>query len=335
MINTNFKTILTVSLAVPFAFFIVFLFVNLYANQYDLNTLSEKKFYQHLDPNQKKIFLLGSSQVGRLNVTYINQVISDTGYKDYVVYDVGKSNDYPKKRLDVVDEMVEAKPSIVIYGVGYRDFGYIMQLKPPISTTVTSQEQCENFEKNTKLLPDPKQLFEQLMPSSFEYPSLDDPKDVALNFLKQNKISQVSINYTNPLSPFYVPNAETNQIMSDEKMIDTIRQYCYYKDFEEENTERLSIKQIIDKLEQNHIRVILYVVPYDKFSLENIPVSEKKSFNFTVSSIVHDYNLHVYSFENKYSHIRMWQWPGEVATLPDSINYSQDVSNIILKEIQS
>ncbi len=44
------------------------------------------------------------------------------------------------------------------------------------------------------------------------------------------------------------------------------------------------------------------------------------------------YNLEVYSLENKYNKLNIWSSANHVAHNPNSMIYSEDIANMILKE---
>ena len=82
---------------------------------YSLNSWGDLdgEFYQrNFDPDKKKIFLIGSSQVHTLNATFIENHISKS-QNDFEVYNIARDIDSPKERIDELQDIIHAKPAIV------------------------------------------------------------------------------------------------------------------------------------------------------------------------------------------------------------------------------
>ena len=70
-------------------------------------------FTQEFDPNKKIIFLLGSSNVGQLNVTKINEMVSSQ-HNDYEIFNLSYNADTPKIRFKSIEETISLKPKYVL-----------------------------------------------------------------------------------------------------------------------------------------------------------------------------------------------------------------------------
>jgi len=78
-------------------------------------------FNQEFELDEKKIFLLGSSQVNQLNTTYIVKKVL-WQIENHVVYNLAINADSPKKRYQDIEKIISLKPMIIFYGVSFRDF---------------------------------------------------------------------------------------------------------------------------------------------------------------------------------------------------------------------
>ena len=109
--------------------FLLSLFINPVTNPVDISNLDqeENEYYSIFNNTNKSIFLIGSSQIGRLNQTYIQEGIN-TDKNNYIVFNLADNSDTPKKRLNSISHIVKIKPDLVIYGIGHIDFAdFIMK----------------------------------------------------------------------------------------------------------------------------------------------------------------------------------------------------------------
>ena len=130
-----------IAVSVLFSFCISFGLLFLLIEISDEITLSQKieNFYsQDLGNNKKKIFLIGSSYVGTLNTTLINEKIFFID-KNYEVYNLAITSDHPEKRIHQIEQIISMKPNMIFYGVSFFDFQ-------------------STIEKNTHFLPDVPRL---------------------------------------------------------------------------------------------------------------------------------------------------------------------------------
>ena len=115
----TYKVVLSIFLSITIALSIFTVFQYTFS---DSLSTRERIFYeQDFDPTTNKILLLGSSHVGQVNATHVNTLISEK-IPNSVVYNLAEAANTPSKRLSSIDEILELKPSVVVYGVAYRDF---------------------------------------------------------------------------------------------------------------------------------------------------------------------------------------------------------------------
>ena len=80
----------------------------------------QNDFYsQKFSDNKKKIFLLGASNVDRLNSTHISEILINNN-RAYDVYNLSTPSDRPLERLWSIEKMISLKPELIVYGLSIR-----------------------------------------------------------------------------------------------------------------------------------------------------------------------------------------------------------------------
>jgi len=100
------------------------------------------------------------------------------------------------------------------------------------------------------------------------------------------------------------------------------------------NEKVIALKQIINTLHNNNVKVIVFTTPHSKYYLDAMPENEKISFKNTLKSIEHDTGVKIHSLEEKYRDLELWNDPDHVALTHNRI-FGDDVTKIILDEIES
>ena len=113
---------ITITVAIVFILVFGTLFVSHdYSSSKGEKNDHDKFFTKQFDKN-KKIFILGSSHIGTLNTTLVNQIINNYDSK-FEVFHLGYNGDKPEKREQMLPDILALNPSLVVYGISYRDFG--------------------------------------------------------------------------------------------------------------------------------------------------------------------------------------------------------------------
>ena len=141
------KITLILILIILFCAFTSLYFFHEWSKSFLMSYQIEEKFYSQDFASSKNIILLGSSQIGTLNMDYINQQVSDFD-KEYKIYNLSISSDSPSRRIHHIDKITLMNPEIIVYGLGYRDFN--------------SYSSIESLELST-VLPEPKKIFENTL----------------------------------------------------------------------------------------------------------------------------------------------------------------------------
>ncbi|MBL76695.1 MAG: hypothetical protein CL763_07215 [Chloroflexi bacterium] len=262
--------------------------------------------------DKNKIFLIGSSNLYAIDTNKINDRLSTT---NYLVYNLADMSDNPDRRLNSIDNIISNKPKLVLYGIGIWEF----------------QKFEESYNNNTSLdfLLNPKSfftyLFENSTQSSINEIVASSPKDRMLTLLKYIvfgpdqhfhpfiKFKETPINDLNTIREIYgLPNSRGLDVSDFNKQV-------------------VALQKIIKKLEKNNIEVKLFSIPQHKDVLESLTESEILSFE---DMLIKNSTSDVYFLHEKYSEMNIWRESFHIAVHPDASIYTDDVHQIILKEIK-
>ncbi len=233
-----------------------------------LNTRQRTFYEQDFDPNTNKILLIGSSHVGQVNATYIDEFISDK-MPNSVVYNLAESSNHPSQRLSSIDEIITLKPSIVVYGIAYRDFSDKSQIH------------------KDAIFPDPEKIFHDSVTSPLleNVDFLENPKLITLNtirnLMKTNVIDNPSAFYKNNTPFFPYDDLENNMISTNSEIEKNHNKNSIQIKINVINNKEIhSLEKIIKIFQQNNTPLIIFITPHSEFYTDLISDSEKKIISF-------------------------------------------------------
>ena len=76
---------------------------------------------QKTDDEKKHIFIIGGSTLHSINAVYLNEKLSESEI-NFEVYNLADAADRPTQRLKSIENIINNKPEIVFYGLGYTNF---------------------------------------------------------------------------------------------------------------------------------------------------------------------------------------------------------------------
>ena len=94
-----------------------------------------------------------------------------------------------------------------------------------------------------------------------------------------------------------------------------------------------TLNNIITKLREYDIHVIIFVPPVHKYHIEHLSDNQQKYFSNVLETISNDSEIHIYSLYDYYREMDVWYDFIHVTSSPDFLNYSNDISDIFLKEL--
>lgn len=338
--ESNLKIVLAVLISFVIAFAILSLVLFTYHHVSINNEIPnensyfiKQKFYSQKFPNEKKIFLVGSSHMGPLNSTFIRENLHNNN-QDFQVYNLAESGDRPSERLKELQMIISAKPDIVVYGIAPRDF----ENTYPIDNKLSEHQ---------NIFPDPSTILREFSLSFKEHlgynldflenPKIDTLKIIS-SFMRKYEIVPIFpqpkiVDLNIPFMEYYQDNTIIHDNSELKKML-----VEYYGSFNgillpSENEDVIALKKIIDTLHKNNIKCILFLTPQNKMYLDTIPESEKQSFDEVLRNLSNENGEAIYSILDNYTNLQIWYDPTHVAINKNSIIYSKDIVGIILRGI--
>jgi hypothetical protein len=316
------KTTLFTLLSVILALGIFFVVINYLYNQQNINEYEDEKKYFQSIPNTKKIFILGSSHVNALNPFIIEKHLESNDL-DYRVYNLGKVANKPQRQIDTIDLIISAKPDIVVYGIASRDFSDANtneQIVKPVTTFFEPPNIADGLV--TLMSKSGIAIFE----SDFS------PKLITLKSLRG--VAGTPTDYMK--APFFRFDYQRDfTTMPDKELRDNALGYDQKVNIQSPTTNKdlIALKQIIEKLKQNDIKIIIFTTPQHKYYLDLVSDDEKESFNLILDDLQSSTDLQIYSFTDKYSDLDVWRNPTHIVVSKSESVYSDDISQLILGEI--
>jgi len=311
--------------------------------------------------NIKKIFLVGGSNTVTLNPDHIDDYLSDNGFHQYRVYNLGSIYDSPTLRLDQIDLLISSEPTVVLYGLGFRGLGYqhpdtrhlCSNQKELIGDYLNVLQKELSRDENTltflptdnEILPAVKDIskyFEQSFQNQLDvFSSFANPKHVTVNVLrivleesdttdksKRSIPGQIDNRLTHLASLNRFSNIisleETNKPMFEGRI-----NVCP----EDLNRELATLKGIISKLQENNVDVLLFFTPYAQSYLNAVGESEVSKLINVVERFSVENNVKFESLHNDYVELEIWNDWAHIAKNPDTLIYSNDVAEFILKNL--
>ena len=288
------------------------------------NEIQEKFFSKEFKINEKKIFIIGSSYTQSLNTTEINSKIQKQCI-ECQVYNLSIQGDSIEKRSQVIDSIISAKPEMIIYGISEDNF---------------SNNENVEYDNSNPIFPDIKNLILNKIDFTkyvefLEIPA--SPKDKTWNIIRQinkdDSINQRFIPYPN--SPFLkILDASTISISEMElrSLASNIPSSGKINDLE--NNKKFQIlKEMINKIKKNDIKIILFMVPTHDYALSIQSEEFKKSFELIREGLMNSSKIEINPRFSNYTNMPIWHDLLHIAVNNESLIYSEDIGNLILKEL--
>jgi len=319
------KTILiSVLIALTFSFLIFYTFHEFFPVQKTSDVKDHPFFAENKNSDSEKILLLGGSGPAQLNSTMINQLLNKN-YENHIFYNLAYNADTPKQRYKSINETIMLKPELVLYGITYFDLNGFYWV---------------NTEKNTQPLPTIELNPAALL--SYDDPFLEiNPKETTLNFIRES-FGDTGF-FPEKADRFQLENApfsffdEYQTIIADDNDLKKIRAESvktHVNQNEAITKEQVRhLKEIIELLQNNDIKVIIFVLPQQKYFLDLIPEDDKAIFYASLEEIKSEFNVKIYDLSDDYADLNIWMDHNHVAYNKKSMIFSDDIYKIISKEM--
>ena len=318
------KTLLIIlaSFIVSFTIFVVL--IQTFHDQQDEELFQyEKFFYESIQDTENKIFLVGTSHISALNPFFIEEYLVENN-KDFEVFNLSKMASRPQNEIKNLDLLISSEPKIVVYQISARDFADIQPVNQPRV-------------KSDQPLPDPSSLID----GWFNNQNIDllilqpgfSPKLITLKELRG-----VTVNPDDYIkAPFFRFDykRDFNAMPDDELKLDGIAEAKPVNiRLPSENRDLSSLKEIIDRLQQNNIKVILFASPQHKYLYDLVDDSEKIAFKKILTNIHDTTNLEIHLFTDKYSDLEIWRNTTHIVVSKSASIFSIDIAKLIVEELK-
>jgi hypothetical protein len=301
-----------------------------YLTNYDPFTKWSNNQLDYLDSSDQ-IYILGSSQVASLNLEHIENYLNENK-SNYVIYNLAQGADFPSSRLGDIDKIILLEPKIVVYGLGLRDFETKQNTNfSPLGTTQIITDNIfptiNFFNKNIELIFEENEFINKIFKS---------PKVITLRLF--NYIIKNDFGYNYPDIKLHIPLIQSGitPIISNSDIKEkSEKESLTFRGISEiqNNPEFVAFKKILQKLEKSEIKIIVYTVPHNQAYLDIISKNDMKLFTNSIEDITMNYNIPLYYLHDNYTNLEIWGDLYHVAYNNNTIIYSNDIAEIIKKEI--
>lgn len=311
-----FSLLLSMVIAVTFLYYVQDLYLYIYDPNWRGILLPT-----HIQ-DKPNIFIVGASNVYSINSTYVMDYLMKNN-KKYDVYNLADMSDTPSHRLKNLEHLISLKPKIVVYGISITDFE---KSYSKIDNKINKNDIVE------KIL-HPKKLFTNIVVICTDYDDAEkfprSPKEKTILFLKY--IIR---------GPEYVHNPFINfktVPISDQSTIESYNSQIEFRgiDTTDNNKEKIALTKIINELQKNNIKIILFTAPYHKIFLNKVTNDDELAFTSILENISKQYDVDVYFIHRNYENLEIWRDPYHVAVNNKVVVYNDDLTKIIMREIEN
>lgn len=285
-------------------------------------TFSQMEFFNQNFNNYRKVILIGSSHVGQLNATHIEEIIIKKN-PDFKIYNLAVFGDTPERRIKSLDKTLSLKPTLVLYGISYREFESSINSAPLLDT---------------------KQYFHDLFVGDQDDFGINNPKLTTLEFIRdisrKLELASSSNELTFQNTPFIsydttihfkIANNKELELQGD---ISDATKIHLERHFSPNDKQTASLIKMINNLKRNDINVILFTTPIHKNYFDKLPESEKQTFDEILERVKKETGVKIYNLTNNYSDLSIWLNITHISSNKNATIYSEDIAKIILDEIR-
>ena len=281
--------------------------------------MTSKDLFQNDFSETNTVFLIGSSHLGSANVTSINQlVLSKTKNLEnpITVYNLAAFGDYPTKRLESIKDIISTSPKVIFYQISYRDFQF-------------------TYKENEDIIPiNFKEFLFSKIHSVFKNHIPVNPQELLFSILRpiQSSVSPIleeSLS-TNDKTPFY--HYTKFKIKSQEELKSELSPVTEWDDSKIEDENFIALKKIIEELEKNNIKIVIFTSPLHEYYLETLSQKQKDDFSSLLNNLEEEYNLRIYNFEDRYHDLDVWGNISHISYYKNVTIYNEDIANMIIGE---
>ena len=319
--STNIRISIYVGISFLISFGILILFLEMYSD--GLSATEQNETVEIGVAN--KIFLLGTSYVVTLNSSHIQHNLHENGFS---------VNTYiPEVReiiptLEHIDDIISNKPKLVVYGIGFRDIGFLDDKQCTFSHIPLYEIKHHSFD-NTQLdlQNDTEQKTLNIIYQNPKHATIDVLETLLGSSKTQFVNSEESVSAKINLNTYGPTEIRS---IHDLNKIDP-KTYCM--DFDYRDGALDSLDKIFTKLKENEIDTIVFIPPYTKAYLERISPSLRSDLSYNIKTISEKHDFAFFDFSSKFENLDIFYDHTHVAHNPKSLVYSEEIASLIMAKL--
>ena len=140
--------------------------------------------------------------------------------------------------------------------------------------------------------------------------------------------------FSTSTKPFYAYNPNQKIIQEDHILKEMIKENPFKLDSQNKNKQIISLKQMLLKLKENNVKVILFTTPHTKYYINSLEESNRQDFDLILKNISDEIIVPIYNFHNKYNDENIWYDNQHIVFGGADIMYNQDIGKMIQHEIR-
>ncbi len=311
-----------ISIAFILSFVSLIAFQDWARSSVDVFRMQDEFYSKKFDHSSELILILGSSEVANLNMTFIQNNVSQPNYQ---VYNLGTGADVPTERLQTIDKIIDLHPKLVVYGIGIRDF-------------MERSEIQLQLDKPKNPLPDVNQLYDLFNGTEVKL-NLESPKFLSLKVIDSFLFNLMGIsnedNIIKDRTPFYLHGKDVYEIKNTADIESDFhkRPALRYVEPPISNVELFALKQTVMKLQENNIKVVFFTTPKARVYFDNLSDKQSQVFDSILAELENN-KVKIYRLDDKYVDMNIWFDYRHVAIDQHGLIYSKDIAEIINNELK-
>jgi hypothetical protein len=227
-------------------------------------------------------------------------------------------SDKPTLRLKSIENIIDNKPEIVFYGLGYLGF---------------EKFEVNEFDPALTFLYNPNKLFKDNFELLLDEPINEyfprSPKEKTLTLLKY--ILRGPDDHYHPFISF--KEGQIVDLEQIKKMVEP--RYVHTLEVANNDKEVLALNSIIKRLQENNIEVVLFSFPISSILLETTENSEIENFENMLENKQKQFDVNVFFLHDKYSNLNIWKDRLHIANNPKTIIFTEDILEKIIEVIDA
>ena len=219
---------------------------------------------------------------------------------------------------------------MIVYGTGTRDYNS----PRPVATSDSLPDNA---------LPNPPKIFEltseieKFIP--YDFTATQTPKIHILRLIRDSidlRTPEVTLDMLKTNTPFMKYGKDWYSVQTEKELEIFYQQHIWFG-IKQPNSDKsvLALNQILYSLNEKNIKTILVTNPSPRGELEMIGSSDLKIFEKTLQDIADNNSINLTFLHEKYADQPIFQGGNHVTLNPVGLIYSEDIANIILKELES